>query len=142
MDAIKYLRQEHAQFRRVLKEISKLSDKEKQKTKFNKFCSDLIRHETVEEKVFYPVLRKHKELRDIIKHLVSEEKSAAKAIRQFKKVYFEFMWKLRFAKLKHDVDHHAKEEEQELFPKVRKLYSKAELNKLGVLMRKYKSKLK
>jgi hemerythrin superfamily protein len=142
MDAIFYLKQEHSKFRRTLLAISKISQERTKKAKFNAFCKDLIRHETMEQKAWYPVLRKHPELRDIIKHLLSEEKSAAKAIKNFKKVNFEFMWKLRFYKFKHDVEHHAKEEEQELFPKVRKVLNKSELNSLGIKMRKLKANLK
>lgn len=142
MDAISYLKNEHSKFRRTLAAISKASQEKTKKTKFNALCKDLIKHETMEEKVWYPVLRKYPELRKIIKHLISEEKSAAKSIKNFKKVSFEFMWDLRFYKFRHDVDHHAKEEEQELFPKVKKLLSKSELNALGVEMRKFKAKLK
>lgn len=142
MDAIVFLRQEHSKFRRMLAVISKTSQVKSKKLKFNTFCKDLIKHETMEQKIWYPVLRKHPELRSIIKHLLSEEKSAAKAIKAFNKVSFEFMWDLRFYKFKHDVDHHAKEEEQELFPKVRKILNKSELAALGARMRKFKSQIK
>lgn len=142
MDAIKYLRQEHSKFRRNLNAISKVSNPRLKKTKFGAFCKDLLRHERMEQRAWYPVLRKHAKLRQAIKHLISEEKSAAKAIQKFKNIHFEFMWNLRFHKLKHDVDHHAREEETELFPQVRKLLSKTELNKLGTSMRKFKAKLR
>lgn len=140
MDAIIYLRQEHSKFRKTLAAISKISDIKNKKIKFNAFCKDLLRHEMMEEKIWYPAIRKNAEIIKVIKHLISEEKSAAKAIKQFKKTDFEFMWKLRFYKFKHDVDHHAKEEEQELFPKVRKVLDKKELNTLGIKMRKFKAK--
>ncbi|MBV9575714.1 MAG: hemerythrin domain-containing protein [Gammaproteobacteria bacterium] len=142
MDAITFLRQEHTKFRQTLKSISKISNDKLKQAKFNAFCKELIRHETMEQKAWYPVLRKNSELRDVIKHLLSEEKSAAKTIKKFKQTGFGIIWKLRFYKFKHDVDHHAKEEEQALFPKVRKLFSKKELNTLGVKMRKFKSKKK
>ena len=93
----------------------------------------------MEQKVWYPALRKNKDLRDTIKHLLAEEKSAAKAIKEFKNTGLDLMWKLRFYKFKHDVAHHAKEEEQALFPKVRKLLNKSELSKLGSKMRKFKT---
>lgn len=142
MDAILYLREEHSKFRKNLAEISKSKDPVKRKTKFNAFCKDLLRHEIMEQKVWYPALRKNADLRETIQHLVSEEKAASQAMKKFKKVRFEFMWKLRFYKFKRDVDHHAKEEEQGLFPKVRKVLNKTELNALGTKMRKFKAKLK
>lgn len=141
MDAISYLLEEHNKFRRVFTRISEITDKETKISEFDLLCKDLINHETMEQQVWYPALGKHTDLREIIKHLLSEEKSAEKSIQNFKKVRFEFMWKLRFAKLKYDVNHHAKEEEMELFPKVRKLYNKTELDELGAEMRKFKNNL-
>lgn len=139
MDAISYLRQEHSKFRKELKEINNVSNDKIKLSKFNSLCKDLIRHETMEQKVWYPTLRKHPELQDIIEHLISEEKSAAETIKKFKKSHIGFIWKLRFLKFKHDINHHAKEEEQGLFPKARRLLTKTELNALGVKMRKFKA---
>ncbi len=87
MDAIKYLRQEHARFRKILKQISSTKNENIKQKKFEAFCKDLTRHEKMEQKAWYPVLRKDKELSKIIQHLLSEEKSAAAAIRKFKKIY-------------------------------------------------------
>lgn len=143
MDAIEFLIKEHNKVRSTLKAISKISSEKSRKNKFEALCKDLIRHETMEEKIWYPALRtQNPELREIIKHLIEEEKSAAKAIKSFKKVKFDFIWKLKFAKFKHDIEHHADEEEENLFPKVRKLLSKAELTLLGTKMRKFKASLK
>lgn len=138
MDAIQYLRHEHANFRQQLAAIGKTADNTLKKKKFNAFCKQLVRHETMEQKIWYPVLRKDPELRNIIQHLIDEEKSAASAIKKFKNNSFEFIWNLRFYKFRHDVNHHAREEEQALFPLVRKKISKTVLNTLGVKMRKFK----
>lgn len=141
MDAIQYLKQEHNKFRKVLKQISAAKDETQKQRKFEAFCQDLLSHEKMEQKMWYPVLQQDKDLNKIIKHLLSEEKSAAAAIKKFKKTGYGLMWKLRFVKLSHDVDHHATEEEQELFPKVQKKLTKTELNALGTKMRKFKSEL-
>lgn len=142
MDAIKYLRHEHSKFRKILKQIKLLKDETKKQKRFTAFCEDLTQHEKMEQKTWYPTLRKDKQLSKIIKHLISEEQDAAKAMKRFKTTEYGFMWNFRFAKLSHDVDHHAKEEEQELFPRVREKLSKSELNALGIKMRKFKSQLK
>ena len=136
------MKEEHNKIRRTLAIISKITTEKNKKTKFNAFCKELVHHETMEQKIWYPALRKNSELRNIIKHLLGEEKSAARAIKKFKKTNFNFMWDLRYYKFKHDVDHHAKEEEKELFPKVKKLFSNTELNTLGIKMRKFKATLK
>lgn len=142
MDAIQYLRKEHAKFRKILKQISSVKGDIKKQRKFEALCQDLKHHEKMEQKAWYPILRTDKELKKIIKHLMAEEKSAAQAIKQFKKMGYGLMWKLRFYKFSHDVDHHAAEEEQELFPKVREKFSKKQLAILGTKMQKFKSQLK
>jgi hemerythrin superfamily protein len=140
MDAIAFLRQEHSKVRKMLATISN-SPNEKTKIKlFNALCKDLTRHEKTEETLWYPVLRKDKDMRDIIQHLVAEEKSASKAIAKLKATSFGIIWRLKFYKFKHDVDHHAKSEEKELFPKARKFLTKTQLNEIGAKMRKFKSK--
>jgi hemerythrin superfamily protein len=142
MDAITYLRKEHSKFRKTLASIDKTTQDTLKLKKFKIFCEDLVKHETMEQKKWYPVLRKKEKLRDVIKHLISEEKSAAQTIKKFNKKEVNLLWKIKFKKFKMDVDHHAKEEEQELFPKVRQLLNKKELNILGIKMKKFKSQLK
>jgi hemerythrin superfamily protein len=142
MDAIVYLRQEHSKIRKSFAAISKVKSEKTKVAKFKALCKYLEHHEKMEEKSWYPTLRKDAKLKGIIKHLVSEEKAASKVIKSFKKIEFGIMWKLKFTKFKHDVNHHAKDEEKDLFPKVRKSFTKAELNALGTKMRKFKSKLK
>lgn len=142
MDAIVYLKKEHSEFRKTLKEINKISNENTKLRKFNAFANNLTRHEAMEEEIWYPVLRKNKDLRDIIKHLVSEEKSASKAIKSLQKTSYGLIWNLKFMKFKYDVDHHASEEEEELFPEVRKYLTRAELTELGAKMRKFKTNLK
>ena len=141
MDAIKYLRQEHKEIRQSFSVIKKIANTNLRKKKFAELSKNLIAHEKMEQKTWYPVLKKKKALVNIIKHLIDEEKSAAKALKKFKSVKFDFIWNLRFLKLKNDVEHHAKEEEQELFTRVRKLMTKSDLNTLGIKMRKYKNTL-
>jgi hemerythrin superfamily protein len=141
MDAIVYLRQEHSNVRKMLHKISNTANEKTKLKLFATLCKDLSKHEKTEETVWYPVLRKDKDMREIIQHLVSEEKSASKAIAKLKATSFGIIWRLRFYKFKRDVDHHAKDEEKELFPKARKFLTKTQLNELGAKMRKFKSKL-
>ena len=142
MDAIQYLRQEHAAFREALAAISKMSNETMTLKKFKAFTADLSKHETMEQKIWYPVLRKNPEMKELIQHLVDEEKAASRAIKKLLDSSYGIIWRLRFYKFKHDVDHHAKTEEKELFPLARKHLSKQELMALGKKMQAYKASLK
>ena len=138
MDAITFLRKEHSKVRQMFKEIASSSNEKTKFTKFENLCKDLYTHEVLEETIWYPALRKDSEMRDIIKHLVKEEKSAAKTMKNLLDRDVGIIWKLQFFKFKHDVDHHARDEEKELFPKARQFLSKAELIALGSAMQKFK----
>ncbi|CAN5299119.1 CBU_1677 family Dot/Icm type IV secretion system effector [soil metagenome] len=143
MNAVKFLLKEHNKVRNTFADISDESHREETKRKmFNALCEDLIRHETMEQKIWYPHLKNNEILADVIKHLISEEKSAAEAIKEFKTIKTEEEWIKKFVKLRNDVEHHAAEEEQKLFPKVEKMLDETKLEKIGKEMREFKSEYK
>jgi hemerythrin superfamily protein len=139
MDAIKFLLKEHNKVRRIFKDINKSSRRDLTKRKmFKKLCNDLVVHEAMEQKKWYPTLKKNNNLKETIKHLLSEEKKAAKAIKSFKKIRSQEEWNNKFLEFKNDVEHHASEEEKKLFPKVKKYFDEVELKKLGKEMHQFK----
>lgn len=86
MDAIDFLTKEHEKVRNAFAEIKDESHREETQRKlFDTLCAMLIRHETMEQKLWYPRLKKFNNLDKIIKHLISEEKDAEKMIKELKK---------------------------------------------------------
>ncbi len=139
MNAIDFLIKEHNKVRQMLKEISAESHRgEAKKNLFEILCDDLLRHETMEHKVWYPHFKNNSKLSDTVKHLLTEEKSTEKAIAQFDNLKTEAAWEEKFSKFRKDVIHHAAEEERDLFPEVRKLLSEAELEQIGKEMQAFK----
>lgn len=61
MNAIDFLKKEHNRFRKMLRLISKTSDEKSKVRKFNTLSNELVRHETMEQKAWYPTLRKQPE---------------------------------------------------------------------------------
>ena len=140
MNAIDFLIKEHRQVKQTLADISDKSHREDTKKKmFDSLCHDLIRHETMEHQVWYPHFKNDKRLNETVRHLLSEEKSAEKAIKQFEKVETQKEWEEKFSKFKQAVEHHAHEEEHKLFPEVKKLLSEAQLEKIGKAMHEFKT---
>lgn len=139
MNAIEFLLKEHDKVRRTFAEIDSDSHKTETKKKmFDALCADLLRHETMEHKVWYPHFKNNDKVDDTVKHLVKEEKHAENAIKQFDNVKTEEEWLQKFKKFKSDVEHHAHEEESKLFPKIKSLFSEAELEKIGKEMYAFK----
>lgn len=139
MNAIQFLIKEHDHVRRILGEIEDDSHRDKTKRKmFDELCDDLLRHETMEHKVWYPHFNKNEKIDDTVRHLLSEEQHAEKAINQFKRIKNQAEWDEKFQQFKKDVEHHASEEEEKLFPKVKTILSEKELEMIGKKMWAFK----
>lgn len=139
MNAIDFLLKEHEKVRKILADISDESHREEtRKKKFEMLCQDLIRHETMEQKIWYPYFKNNSQLTEIINHLISEEKSAHKKIKKFNTIKTETEWKEKFSELKKDIEHHATEKETKLFPLVKKLLNDMDLERIGKEMHQFK----
>jgi hemerythrin superfamily protein len=139
MNAIDFLIKEHEKVRHTLAEIDNDCHREATKMKmFDSLCQDLIRHEEMEHKIWYPHFKNDKRLSETVKHLLSEEKGAEKAIKKFENITSLQAWEEKFSKFKEDVEHHASEEEHDLFPQVKNLLDEAELEKIGLEMYRFK----
>lgn len=140
MNAILFLLNEHQKFRQIFKEISEKPMETKNTEKFITLCQDLMRHEKMEQTVWYPILLHKENLADIIKHLISEEQNAEKTMKEFAELKSKEAWEEKFLNFKNDVEHHANEEETKLFPAVEKVLNEEELEKIGSTMQEFKKK--
>lgn len=139
MNAIFFLLKEHDKFRKMFADIANQTHKSStKKDLFAVLCQELIRHETMEQKLWYPQLQENDKLNEIVQHLIKEEQSAAKAIKDFANIHDEKEWNKKFEKLKNDVEHHAEEEETRLFPKVDMILSSEQLDLIGKKMQTFK----
>jgi iron-sulfur cluster repair protein YtfE (RIC family) len=139
MDAIQFLIQEHEKVRRTLADIDSESYREPAKKKmFEELCHDLIRHEKMEHQIWYPRFKDNEKVDDTVRHLISEEKNAERAIKAFDSVTSESEWDIKFTKFKKDVEHHANEEEKNLFPLIKRLLTEDELVEIGKQMHEFK----
>ncbi len=137
MNAIDFLLKEHNRVRKMLRTISDNSQHYTTKKKqFQLLAQDLLRHETMEHEVWYPHFKD--KLPSEIRHLLNEEKHAEKAIKKMADLKTEEAWTKEFLKFKSDVEHHASEEETELFPEVERILSQRELEKIGLEMFNFK----
>lgn len=146
MNAILLLIKEHEKVRAAMAEITDDSHRfETRKKMFQELSAELIRHETMEQSVWYPQIQINAEVKNTIEHLIAEEKSAAKtvnAIKNLSDIKEDDKWLETFMKLKKDVEHHADEEETALFPKVARLIDEKELERIGKEMYDFKQEYK
>ena len=87
-------------------------------------------------------MQKHQELKDMVRESLEEHKqikALLKQIHNLKSDSEKFDSKLQV--LIEDVEHHAEEEEErKMFPKIRKICSQGELDKLGTQLETAKNK--
>jgi hemerythrin superfamily protein len=139
MNAIDFLIKEHNKVRGLFVDLNENNHREDTKRNiFEAIRDNLIRHEKMEQTIFYPKLKSNKDLHEKIKHLIDEEKDAKKLIMHLDKIKNSPAWEEELIKLQKDVEHHANEEEKELFPHVRKLIDEDELVEIGKEMREFK----
>lgn len=136
MDAITLLKQDHKTVERLFKEFEKAKQPAQQRKLAAKVIEELSVHAAIEEMVFYPAVRERVlqaedtvleslEEHHIVKWVLSELEDMKPDHERFK---------AKMTVLMENVRHHVEEEEQELFPEVRKAIGRKEMTELGAAM--------
>ncbi len=132
-DAISMLEDDHAKVKKLFKLFEKqckADDTEAKMNTANMICMELTVHAMAEEEIFYPAARRAIKEEDLLNEAEVEHDSAKELIAQIQ--FMEDsgpMYDAKVIVLGEYIDHHVTEEEEEMFPKVRK--SKIDLEELG-----------
>jgi hemerythrin superfamily protein len=123
-DAIAMLIADHREVSDMFEQFDQLGDRAKvtkEKLK-DKICIALIAHTTIEEEIFYPAVRAAvKEGEDMVDEAVVEHASAKDLIRQLQEMKPEDdLYDAKVKVLGEQIEHHVKEEEEEMFPQAKK----------------------
>ncbi len=143
MNAIELLKDDHNKVRRLFQKVEASDTAKEKKELFRQIKQELDVHTHIEEKIFYPKVREKEGLEDIVKEGIQEHHQADVFIREIENLVDgseQFEPKLKV--LIEGVEHHAQEEEAEMFPKVEEKFSEAELNDLGKQLEKEKQNFK
>jgi hemerythrin superfamily protein len=142
MDALELLHEDHAKVKELFEEAEGTENQKEKERIFEEINSELETHARIEETVFYPAMQKHQELKDMVRESLEEHKqikALLKQIHNLKSGSEKFDSKLQV--LIENVTHHAEEEEEaKMFPKIRKICSQEELDKLGTELETAKNK--
>ena len=144
-DAIKLLTEDHKEVKKLFDEYKKLAEKQapaqERQELATRICAMLTVHTTIEEELFYPLAREALgEDDDLIDEAAVEHASAKDLIAQIENSSpDEPLYDAKVTVLGEYIQHHVKEEEGELFPKVRK--SELDLAVLGAEMAERKQAL-
>jgi hemerythrin superfamily protein len=143
MDAIAMLEADHKKVQKAFKDFEKLKETGKRREKVvivQQTCADLTVHMKVEEEIFYPAVRKAIKDSALMDEATVEHAGAKNLIGQLKSMQPGVdLYDAKFTVLGENVNHHIKEERNEMFPKVRKI--KLDLTVLGQQIAQRKARL-
>ena len=133
MDVLELLKEDHQKVKKLFEQGQQTQDKKQQKQIFKEIKSELERHTRLEETIFYPAMAEHEELKEMVLESLEEHRQVKTVLREMGKLSPNSeKFKPKFKVLKDNVEHHAEEEEEgKMFPKIRKVINRAELEELG-----------
>lgn len=140
MNAFELLENDHKRVSKLFKEIESANGQGK-RALFSQLKNELDVHTHIEETIFYPVLEKKEESRDITLEAYEEHKVVKDLLAELAAGDpQEDEWTAKFTVLKENVEHHVEEEEGELFDKAEDVLSDEQIDQLGSAMEAEKIK--
>ena len=122
-NAITLLTEDHAKVKKMFKQFERSHEKMDAAEKaelVTQICMELTVHAQVEEEIFYPAAREAIEEQDLLDEAEVEHASVKELISQLQSMQpGEELYDAKVTVLGEYVDHHVKEEEKQMFPKVR-----------------------
>ena len=143
-DAVKVLIEDHQKVKKLFKDFEKLKDgdsssKEKS-TIVQQICMELAVHAKVEEEIFYPAVRESIDDEDLMDEADVEHDGAKSLIAQLEAMEpGDDHYDAKVTVLGEYIDHHVKEEQEEMFPKARK--ARLDMAELGARIVQRKEEL-
>jgi hemerythrin superfamily protein len=132
MNALDLLIEQHDEVDSLISMLENAKDAGKKAELFAELADKLAAHATIEEKLFYPAVMA-KQTEEILVESVEEHLQIKRLLADMLELdpdddHFD----AKLAVMKEGIEHHAREEEEkELFPKVKKLLGKDDLEALG-----------
>jgi iron-sulfur cluster repair protein YtfE (RIC family) len=148
MDALTLLAEDHKKVKKILGALEKTTERgvKTREELFTRLVEELSIHEQIEERIFYPEVRERartKELEELVAESYQEHHFVDVVKAEIEGTPFDAEeWAAKFKVMKENIEHHADEEEEgKMFPKVRKVFSREELEDMGTRMAELKQEL-
>ena len=122
-NAIELLTDDHEKVKGLFSEFEAIagddSNLEEKAVLVQQICQELIVHMAIEEEIFYPAARSAIDDDDLLDEAVVEHSSAKDLIEQLEAMTpDDDQYDAKVKVLKEYIEHHVKEEEEEMFPKI------------------------
>ena len=143
-DATALLMRDHADVKKLFNQYQKLADAEadgdERQALAERICEMLTVHATIEEEIFYPAAREADVESDLLDEAQVEHASAKDLIAQIQSMGpDDQLYDAKVTVLGEYIEHHVREEEDEMFPKCRR--AGMDLGELAALLAERKEEL-
>ncbi len=139
-DATALLRADHQAVQKLFDQFEKTRSEDRKGTLAQQICEELTVHARIEEEIFYPAAREALREQDLLDEATVEHASAKDLIAQIEGASpSDELFDAKVTVLGEYIKHHVKEEQNELFPKLRK--TKLDLKQLGERLQARKMEL-
>jgi hemerythrin superfamily protein len=132
MNALDLLTDDHQKVRQLFEQAQQIRDNDEKKGIFDQIDTELAVHAELEETIFYPALEEHDELKDLVREAREEHEQVEQLLLEIEDLATEDTdFTSPLAQLETTVEHHGAEDEEEMFPKIREIFDKTALERLG-----------
>ena len=133
-DALEMLEKQHRQVESLFEAFENAEDGRAKRSVFQRLADLLAIHSAIEEHHLYPAV-KAEQTEELLLEAVEEHLSAKRIIADLLAMSAsDENFEAKVKVLKEQVEHHVEEEEGELFPQVREMFSEEALGKIGAAM--------
>jgi len=142
MDIYQALNNDHAEAKKLFSDIEQATGKSggSRDKLFTDLKAALEAHSEAEEEVFYTPLKKQEEVKEQIQHANKEHAKVAKALKELEDMdKDDEQWLKKLTQLQEDVQHHIKEEEDEIFQKAKRIFSEQQAEEMAQEFEKAKN---
>ena len=145
-DAIALLKNDHASVKKLFEREETLTTRNggNKINVFDQIKSALEIHATIEEEIFYPAVKKARSehVKDEVREGYEEHKQIKSLLAQISNITpSDETYAMKIKVLKEDVEHHVKDEEDEMFPDAKKFLGDSRLMELGAKLEARKQQL-
>lgn len=139
MDAIQLLTDDHNTVRKLFEQFrtaSETDDEQRQKELQQQIFEELETHTRIEEDIFYPAVKAldDEDLTETVDEGIQEHHVVKVLMREIRDLKDHDVFVAKMTVLIENVEHHAEEEEQEIFPDLREQMGQERLEELGAEM--------
>lgn len=141
-DPVEIILFDHKQITQMIDQLNKNLDTnvKQSRSQFKTLQDFLVKHESMEQKTWYPQLEKNDQLQNIVTQLKDQEQDAEKALKEINSIKDDQAWVSKVKDFLKAVAQHANDEQTMLLPKVSQVLDKAKLDEIGKEMQAFRTK--